>query len=71
MTRQHIETELGDEVICAKCGDFWPADPEFFYFSNGKPHSWCKACYVNNPKIMAKNQRFLAKRALERQQVAA
>jgi hypothetical protein len=61
MPRERIESELGEEVKCAKCGDFWPADPEFFYLSNGRLHSWCKACYVNDPKTLAKKQRWLDK----------
>jgi formylmethanofuran dehydrogenase subunit E len=65
MSRERRETELGEEVTCAKCGEFWPADKEFFYFSNGKPHSWCKACYVNDPKMIAKKQRWLDKSAVQ------
>ena len=61
MTRRHIESELGDEIQCAKCGEFWPADKEFFYVSKGRLHSWCKACYVNDPKTMAKVKRFIEK----------
>ena len=40
-----ITTELGLEKKCTKCGDWWPADKEF-YNSNGggKLHSKCKAC---------------------------
>ena len=46
MARDRIETEAGSEIRCAKCREFWPIDPEFFYIQNGVPHSWCKACYV-------------------------
>jgi hypothetical protein len=56
-TRETRITELGEEVQCTKCGEFWPADAEFFFFSNGKPHSWCKACYKSDPKVVAKRQR--------------
>jgi len=52
--RLSIETELGTEIQCAKCLDFWPADPEFYFFSKGKAHSWCKDCYRNDPKQIAK-----------------
>lgn len=58
-SRETIRTELGEEVKCAKCKEFWPADLEFFYFSNGRPHSWCKACYRSDPKVEAKQQRWL------------
>lgn len=50
MSRASIQTELGLEIQCSKCRDYWPADPEFFY--PGKDqfgfHSWCKACYDAN-----------------------
>jgi hypothetical protein len=69
--RNTIQTELGEEVQCTKCREFWPADPEFFYFTNGKPHSWCKACYSADPKVQAKVQRGIEKRAaLAREQRA-
>ena len=29
--RPKIETELGTEILCSRCKDFWPADGEFFY----------------------------------------
>lgn len=61
MARERIKTEIGDEIKCAKCGEFWPEDPEFFYFCRGRPHSWCKDCYVNDPKTIAKKQRFIEK----------
>lgn len=39
-----IETELGQELQCAKCGEYWPADREFFPFKNGRSGTRCKAC---------------------------
>lgn len=65
MVRERIESEIGEEIKCAKCGEFWPADPEFFYFCNGRPHSWCKACYVNDPKTIAKKQRWIEKTSVQ------
>jgi hypothetical protein len=65
-SRSQIETELGTEIKCASCGEFWPADPEFFYFSGGRPHSWCKACYLTSPLIAAKRQREVAKKRAAR-----
>jgi hypothetical protein len=50
MKREVITTELGEELRCFKCRSFWPVDPEFFYFHNGRPHSYCKACYVAERK---------------------
>jgi hypothetical protein len=66
-TRETRETELGTEVKCASCGEFWPADSEFFYFSNGRPHSWCRACYLSDPAINAKRQREVARKAAARE----
>ena len=53
VVRARQQTELGEEVQCAKCRDFWPADSEFFYFSGGRPHSWCIDCYRNDRKVKA------------------
>lgn len=61
MARERCITELGDEVKCSKCNDFWPADSEFFFFNKGRPHSWCKDCYVNDDKMKAKVQRYIDK----------
>lgn len=34
------------ERYCPRCQEYWPADAEFFYTtgSQGRLHSWCKAC---------------------------
>lgn len=61
MTRAKIETELGTEIFCSRCQEFWPCDPEFFYFTKGRPHSWCKACYTNSPSTAAKRVRYATK----------
>jgi hypothetical protein len=66
MTRQMIETDIGTEVQCAKCKEFWPADLEFFYFKDGRPHSWCKACYLADPKVIEKRKRSLVKQESKR-----
>lgn len=50
-TRPTIETELGEEIRCSNCAEFWPADREFFFFSNGSPVYICKACYGVHPAI--------------------
>lgn len=62
LTRQHCETELGLEIQCSRCREFWPADRDFFYFGpDGSPHSWCKACYRGDPKVVAKVERWKQK----------
>ncbi|URL05938.1 hypothetical protein L4F92_07605 [Avibacterium sp. 21-595] len=61
MARQFIETELGIELKCSCCGEFYPADKEFFYRCNKSKwgfHSWCKACYESNDKQIAKRERW-------------
>jgi hypothetical protein len=60
-TRPRIDTELGTEILCSKCLEYWPEDKEFFFFSQGKAHSWCKDCYCNDPKMVAKKERWLTK----------
>jgi hypothetical protein len=52
--RPAIETELGTEVQCCRCGEFFPADSEFFYSTKGRPHSWRKACCSEAPITAAK-----------------
>lgn len=37
------------ERLCSKCGDWWPADAEFFFRDADQPDgltSKCKACWV-------------------------
>lgn len=73
--RQRIETDAGTEVQCAKCQEFWPEDQEFFFFNKGKAHSWCKDCYRNDPKQIAKAERqraeLNARRAARRKEQRA
>lgn len=45
-TRKAVRTDLGLEILCARCGDYWPATTEFYYRCGSKGwHSYCKACY--------------------------
>jgi hypothetical protein len=64
--RERTSTELGDEIQCSKCREFWPEDPEFFFFSKGEAHSWCKACYRADPNMIGKNERWQAKQRGDR-----
>lgn len=45
-SRLYVQTELGVERRCARCGDLWPAkDPEFWRLKRpGVWQSWCRAC---------------------------
>jgi hypothetical protein len=57
-----IVTELGRELKCNRCSDFWPADEEFWYrASKNRLSNWCKACYLewrneNRQKNAAKSE---------------
>lgn len=62
-SRYRITAELGREARCSKCGDWWPADDEFFYMANGVPHSWCKACYVADRVAKGRRQGYGNRRA--------
>lgn len=48
MRRQVKQTELGTEIQCSKCKEFYPADNEFFPSQPADKkygcHSWCHAC---------------------------
>lgn len=39
------QTDLGLERRCSCCGDYWPADAEFFDRKGGWLTSTCKACF--------------------------
>ncbi|MFP4615540.1 MAG: hypothetical protein ACLFRB_06660 [Thiohalorhabdus sp.] len=53
-------TAIGLERYCARCGDLWPADTEFFYPSrkSGGVHTWCRACF--NEERMSRRRRAKA-----------
>lgn len=51
----HIMTDLGKEKRCARCGEYWPADKEFFYqLPDGRLHSYCHACFIERKKELRK-----------------
>lgn len=52
-------TELGEEKRCTLCGDFWPADEEFFYrrADSGRLTSWCRACQNAHVNALHKARR--------------
>jgi hypothetical protein len=55
-----METELGTERRCTKCGDYWPEDREFWFIGKRKNQNKpciqqpCKACYYELPSVLAK-----------------
>lgn len=50
-------TEIGEELQCSKCDDWWPADAEFYFLSKGKLVQPCKACYYELPSVIAKTKK--------------
>ncbi len=45
--REHLNEDGEIERVCAKCGESWPADTEFYYRCPDHPggmHIYCKAC---------------------------
>ncbi|KMQ73768.1 hypothetical protein [Marinobacter subterrani] len=47
-------TELGQELRCTKCNDFWPDDKEFYFQAGGRSQQPCKACYALLPSRAAR-----------------
>jgi hypothetical protein len=42
------------EKFCKKCGEWWPADGEFFFRRTRNPDGldWtCRACYSEQPSV--------------------
>lgn len=40
------EEEIGPQRRCTRCGCWWPAKDEAFWFRNhGGWHPWCRACH--------------------------
>lgn len=42
-------SDIGQEKLCGRCQEWWPADPEFFFRSTTKAGGLfhcCKACYA-------------------------
>lgn len=50
-TRVNEDGEL--EKLCYKCGEWWPADEEFFY----PGFAQCKACYLEAKYAKRRKQR--------------
>lgn len=43
------EEELGPQQLCRTCGEWWPADREFFYLDRGRAsgmETMCRACWA-------------------------
>jgi hypothetical protein len=47
-------TELGNEQQCRNCGEFWPADEEFYVVRNRSLGYECKACISERRKKATK-----------------
>lgn len=60
-------TELGLELQCTQCKEYYPAEAEFFFRT--KKNRWgltsrCKACYQNYPSVIARRQAVREKWAM-------
>ena len=47
-TRHNPSLLIGLERKCSRCGEYWPADTEFFYFqpsASGGLNCYCHDCY--------------------------
>lgn len=45
-------TELGLERLCRGCGEFWPVDATFWYFTRrGKVLGRCRACWAERRTV--------------------
>ncbi len=50
---ERIDRILGLVRYCARCGEWWPRDAEFWYFDrDGKVMSYCRACWADRREAM-------------------
>lgn len=62
MARESIHTELGEELECTRCREFWPADDEFFSRTSDNRDgfkSWCKACFIGYDRARMARRRSM------------
>jgi len=48
------------EKFCRRCGEWWPADDEFFFRNASNPDGLaysCKACYFETPSVIRREAR--------------
>lgn len=55
---ERIVTELGTERLCRGCGEHWPEDPEFWFYSGGKVLGRCRACWSERTIVDGRRQAF-------------
>lgn len=48
------QTWYGMEKQCSRCGEWWPADAEFFNYRLGRLVAACKACSLESRKRRTK-----------------
>jgi|GEM_PF-1047459 len=60
---RYLMTELGLERLCSRCGDYYPADTEFWYYQPSAAaglHNNCHACYREiTGRLSAADKRML------------
>lgn len=52
MKSRFIETDIGTEIRCAKCREYWPSDD--YSTASGRKHSYCKVCFAAYQKSRRK-----------------
>lgn len=50
--------DYGLEQRCSCCGEYWPADTEFFYSRGARLSSACKACFRDTYGRNAKGKSY-------------
>ena len=62
-------TEYGQEKLCTRCNEWWPADEEFFAPNaqgSGQLFHYCRACQVEWQRGQRVKKRAAMARAMER-----
>lgn len=52
------QADYGTEKQCSVCGEWWPADAEFFGMTGGYLRGFCKACrYEQEARLRERKSR--------------
>jgi hypothetical protein len=50
-TLRRDDPELGPVRLCRGCGEEWPVDAEFWFFTGGKVMGRCRACWSERVRV--------------------
>lgn len=62
--RRLVETELGEEQVCASCGESWPTDKEFYVVTATSMAYECKACALERKGPRRRSSKEIARQAV-------